>query len=421
MAYTLVTLLKLSFSISKKLIIMNLREFWRFHFLKALLGLVAIQLIVIAIIQNYNNKPIAQRDTLSVIENRELKIKPLTNDTDKDENTELILLSHTNPLHGKAKMKGNSIIYSPEKGYVGFDSLSYIASDGKKESKAAYIVIDIKENRAAIPVLDKALVYAGKKVIINALANDSDNEGDSIYIQEFTQPLHGKLEVMKGDFVYTAGQIAVSDSFQYAINDGKSISIKATVLVNVKSKTDACYPWLNSDLGNTAVAGSTQCKNNKIKIETSGSDIWDTRDGLHFVYQDASGDCEIIAKVESLEANHEWAKAGVMIRENLSGGSANIYLGISNKHGTGFQCRYKQDESSNSMGGKEGINPPYWFKLNRKGDTFSTYTSVDGIKWEETGSENVAMNRNVYIGLSATSHNNQEMANMVFSNVKIKR
>lgn len=399
---------------------MTLREFWRFHFLKALLGLVALQLIIIAIIQNYNHKPIAVRDEVSVVENRELKIKPLTNDTDKDDDTEFTIAQVNNPLNGSIKQKGTSIFYTPNKDFVGVDSLSYTASDGKKESKPTYILINVKENMPATANNDAAVVYATNKVSINAISNDDDAEGDSIYIKDFTQPLHGKLALENGIFIYAASNKAVTDSFTYTVADIKSVSKQATVVITVKSKNDACYPWLNSDIGNIALEGKTSCSDKKFTIEASGSDIWESRDGFHFVYQAASGDCEIVTMVESMDANHEWAKAGIMIRESLTGGSPNVYTGMSNEHGGGFQCRFGQNEGSNGLGGKEDIKPPYWFKLKREGNKFTSFTSIDGNSWEEMGSQEVNMSNDVYIGLCSTSHNNGEISKAVFSGVRVK-
>ncbi|MDA3894478.1 MAG: Ig-like domain-containing protein [Salinivirgaceae bacterium] len=398
---------------------MTLREFWRFHFLKALLGLVVIQLVIVAIIQNYNHKPEAMRDSLAVIENRMLKIKPLTNDVDKDEDTDLSIKQFTNPLHGKVKQKGNSLFYTPENGYIGSDSLSYTNSDGKKESKEAYIIITVNENLAPMANTDAGMAYSGGFLAINPLANDEDREGDSIFIHEFTQPLNGKVELIDNEFIYSAGSIAVTDSFQYILSDGKRLSEPATVKLTIKGKNDPCYPWLSKDIGNVNNSGSLTCANNKITIEASGSDIWDSNDGFTYAYQAIEGNCEIIAKVESLEAEHEWAKAGLLIRENLSAGSANMFIGMTLQHGIGYQSRFEQNDGSNGFGGKEDAAIPYWIKLKREGNNFTGSVSADGKKWEDFSTEEIAMGKRVYVGLGVTSHNNSEMGKAVFSNAKI--
>lgn len=400
---------------------MNLREFWRFHFLKALLILVALQLLIVAIVQNYNHKPIAVRDELSVIENRELKIKPILNDSDKDDHTELGLAEFSQPLFGTIKKKGNVLYYKPNDGFIGADSLSYQVSDGKKESKSAYIVIHVNENMPANAKRDVGTVYVQNVLQIKPLANDEDAENDSLFIHEYTQPLHGQLELVDNEFVYQASSLAKADSFCYSVGDGKSISEKAVVYINVKSKNDACYPWLSADVGDVAIAGNLTCANGKMIVEASGSDIWNPYDGFSFTYQAIAGDCEMITKVESLGANHEWAKAGIMFRESNDGGSPNVFIGMTLKHGVGYQCRYNENEGTNGIGGKDAIAAPYWLKLNRTGNLFTSYVSADGEIWEEIGKQQIELNTVALMGFAVTSHNNEEMAKFTFSNFTIKK
>ncbi len=400
---------------------MTLREFWRFHFLKALLGLVAIQLVIVAIIQNYNHRPVAVRDVVSMIEGRELKLRPVSNDTDKDDNTELKLLNHSEALNGTLEPSGNYLVYKPNAGFIGTDSLWYTVSDGKKESKPAYIVIKVNENLPPNVNRDVASVYVGSSTVIYPLSNDNDAEGDSIFIKTLGEPRFGKLKAENNMLLYTPTvSTAAVDSFYYTLGDGKSDSAQATVVVNIKSKNDPCYPWLGTDLGNVQIPGGFTCQNGTIKVQASGTDIWDSQDGFYFVYQQWKGDCELIAKVESLDAKNEWAKAGLMIRETLDAGSRNAFLGMSLKHGAGYQARYEANDGSNGGGSKEGISVPYWIKLNRMDSTFTASVSPDGKTWEQVGSVTMKMAKNTFVGFGTSSHNNSEINKAVYSNFKIK-
>ena len=47
----------------------------------------------------------------------------------------------------------------------------------------------------------------------------------------------------------------------------------------------------------------------------SGEDIQGTADEFRYVYQTATGNCEIKARVTGVGNTNPWAKAGVMIRE----------------------------------------------------------------------------------------------------------
>lgn len=400
---------------------MTLREFFRFHLLKTLLALVVLQVIIIAIIQSYNHKPQAARDQVSVIEERTVKITPLTNDTDKDENDELSVLNVSDANSGSVEQNRNLLFYTPKPGFVGVDSFAYTISDGKKESKESFVVIQVNENLEPLATSDTISIYQGGASFIDVLSNDRDRENDSIFIIELSDPLYGRVKLEENKLIYSAGNApAVTDSFQYVVSDGKSNTEPVSVIVNVKSKNDPCYPWLGLDIGNYSIPGSLKCANNKIIIEASGNDIWNNVDGLHYVYQYIDGDCEMLAKIESLEASHEWAKAAIMVRESLGGDSKTSMVLMANTHGIRSQNRFETNGGMSGSDPHAELKPPYWMKLVRTGDVFTYFISENGAKWKEIDSQENAMPKNVYIGFGFTSHNNNELAKAVFSNYKLQ-
>ena len=399
---------------------MDLREFFRFHTLKVLLGLVVLQLIILTVIQNYNHRPVAQTDKAEVIEDRTVKVSPLLNDSDKDKDDELLVKDISSPLNGTIEHKNNMLYYTPNSGFTGVDSLAYTVTDGKKESKPAYVVIKVNKNMPPVTNRDVAEVYAGGATLINVLGNDSDNEGDSIFINTFSEPASGKLHLAGNKLVYEAGNSSVAtDSFVYVASDGRTNSNETTVLVNIKSKSDPCYPWSSSDVGNAALPGSLTCTNKSLTVVASGSDIWNRQDGFHYAYQYVSGDCEMVTKVESLDGTNDWAKAGLMIRESLDGGSKVAFVCVANRKGVATHWRSNTNDSMEGGDGEADIKAPYWIKINRKGDTFSYYMSADGTSWEKKGNASIPMSKNVYIGFALTSHNNSETAKAVFGSYKL--
>ena len=392
----------------------------RFHLLKVLLILVVIQIAIVAVIQNFNHRPVAQPDNISMIEGRSVIITPLSNDFDKDKEDEVVLLNVSTPAHGLVKQKGNLINYTPDNGFTGIDSFTYTISDGRKESKSACITIQVNKNLKPLANRDMAEVYCEGSIIIDVLKNDNDREGDSIFIKGYSQPLHGRLHIVDNKFVYSSNtSSALADSFLYVINDGKSNSDSVAVFIVIKSKNHPCYPWLSCDVGDAAKPGNFSCVNKTLVIKASGSDIWNNNDGFRYAYQYVDGDCEMYTKVESLEGTHEWAKAGIMVRESLSGGSRTAYVCVSNRNGATFHQRTRTNESMEGGNQTPDIKAPYWVKLTRKGNTFNYYGSANGSKWKTLGIIDVPMVRNVYIGFALTSHNNNEISKAVFSNYRL--
>src|SRR5258708_34732026 len=127
-------------------------------------------------------------------------------------------------------------------------------------------------------------------------------------------------------------------------------------------------PWVGRHIGSPAIAGndSFDPARKAFTIGAAGSDIWGTADQFHFVYQQISGDVDIIARVDSVLAADAWSKAGVMIRSSLSAGAAQGFALVSAGKGVAFQSRAQVNGlSSNISGGTAAA--PRWVRLTRAG------------------------------------------------------
>jgi len=381
--------------------------------------LVVLQLGFFAWLQYRNHRPEAFADEVNVYEGQSVRFLPLRNDTDKDKD-ELKLQHVSQPLHGNITRDEDQVSYVANQGFHGVDSFAYTISDGKKESREVFIKVKVEENLQPAANDDYAQMYPDGEILLAVLGNDSDREGDSIFITEFSQPVHGKIVQQGNDFVYqAAGNAVMLDSFHYVISDGFHSSGQASVIIEVKDKNNPCYPWLSGDIGNPAVSGRFSCNNGQYIIQASGNDIWNNADNFHYAYQKISGDCEIISRVESLEDIHEWSKGGIMIRETLSGNSRNAFMYVSSANGSSFQWRSNTGSSTQSMNTGDDVKAPYWIKLIRKGDKFTGYKSADGNQWKEVGNTSVSIPEQGYIGLAVTSHSDGEVCKASFKCTQI--
>ncbi len=144
----------------------------------------------------------------------------------------------------------------------------------------------------------------------------------------------------------------------------------------------------------------------------SGTDIWNNGDQFHYAFKSLSGDGTMIARVTNIGAGaNTWAKGGVMIRQSLAAGSTHAYMPITaNSDGTAgngasFQRRLAADGASSNNDSTTKVAPPYWVKIERKGNDFSGSISPDGQTWTQLGTaQTIAMTDPVYIGLAVTSH-----------------
>ena len=131
----------------------------------------------------------------------------------------------------------------------------------------------------------------------------------------------------------------------------------------------------------------------------------------------STGDGEIIARVAALSEPHDWAKAGVMIRADLTASSSHAFAFVSGGNGVAFQHRVGDGGPDYERGVFTGA--PYWLRLVRSGSTFSAYQSADGSAWELIASTSLPMGTTVYAGLALTSHDGSASASASFTDVTV--
>jgi ABC-type transport system involved in multi-copper enzyme maturation permease subunit len=143
-------------------------------------------------------------------------------------------------------------------------------------------------------------------------------------------------------------------------------------------------------------------------------------DGFYFVRQPLAGDGSITVRVTSLTGRvpsatgpissdgpgipgvEEWAKAGLIIKENLNQGSAYAAIMVAGGHGVRMQWNYTGDIAG--MTGTVGPANPRWLRLTRSGDVITGYDSADGTQWTRIGSVTLSgFSPTAQVGLFAAS------------------
>jgi hypothetical protein len=172
------------------------------------------------------------------------------------------------------------------------------------------------------------------------------------------------------------------------------------------------------DIGSVGAAGSSASSAGVWTLRGSGADIWDTADGFHFRYAALEGNGFIQARLLSQTWTHEWAKAGLMIRDDLSADSTHVLLAGTTGNGLALQNRpvaggvtLHQALGTYSYG--------VWLRLVRTGATITAFRSADGVTWTQVGTAlSPSMSGPVYVGLVVTSHNNGTLSTATFDNLE---
>jgi uncharacterized repeat protein (TIGR03806 family) len=181
-------------------------------------------------------------------------------------------------------------------------------------------------------------------------------------------------------------------------------------------------PWQHQDIGSVALAGDATYTTNTgaFTVSGSGADIWNNADEFHFMYQPVNGDCEIVARLNTITHTFSWAKAGVMIRESLAPGSRNVFNTMTAEEGIEYQWRNVTDGGCN-FNQVPSLAAPYWLRLARTGDVFYAYGSSNGATWTAIpGSVSIPLfASNVLVGLAVSAVNDGALNISTFDSVRV--
>lgn len=178
-------------------------------------------------------------------------------------------------------------------------------------------------------------------------------------------------------------------------------------------------PWLGADVGDVRVSGLAKGSGTGFAVAGSGLDIGGTNDQFHFVFRLARGDCELRARVLSIQNTDPNAKAGVMIRETLAADSPFAMLAI-RPAGYGMVFRWRTSPGAGAFGSSlPGVSAPYWLRILRDGDIVRAYRSGDGLSWISVGNVNIPMGEDAFVGLVVNSRADGVLCAAAFEGVTV--
>jgi regulation of enolase protein 1 (concanavalin A-like superfamily) len=191
-------------------------------------------------------------------------------------------------------------------------------------------------------------------------------------------------------------------------------------LYAARTGVDLPSGWVGGDIGAVGAAGTVTDAdaNGAITIDASGADIWGTADEFTFASRPLTGDGDIVARVDSIQAVQRWTKAGVMIRDGRDPSAPHAFMLVSGSKGLAFQRRLVFGGASVSTDGIAGA-APYWVKLSRRGDRFEAYAAPDGGAWTLIGTDTIVMHDTVQVGVALTAHLDGAIARATFSAISI--
>ncbi len=186
-------------------------------------------------INDINDAPVANNQTVAVVEDIAQPITLTATDQDLD------TLSYTvisGPSNGVLSGTAPNLTYTPNANYFGADSFTFIANDGTVDSNTATITINVSAVNDA-PVADSQTVAVVEETPTAITLTASDVESSPLTYTVVSGPTNGVLSGTAPNLTYTPNtNFFGNDSFTFVANDGAQDSNTATVTLNVSNVND---------------------------------------------------------------------------------------------------------------------------------------------------------------------------------------
>jgi hypothetical protein len=144
----------------------------------------------------------------------------------------LTLLSVSDPAHGSAAIVAGQIQYTPDPGFAGIDTFTYVIRDGQNVTDIGSVTVTVLAAPPPNAVDDSAETDQNSVVVIDVTANDSASGG--LTLLSVSDPAHGNAAIVAGQIQYTPDPgFAGIDTFTYVIRDGQNVTDTGTITVTV--------------------------------------------------------------------------------------------------------------------------------------------------------------------------------------------
>lgn len=152
---------------------------------------------------------------------------------------------------------------------------------------------------------------------------------------------------------------------------------------------------ISLDVGDVAAPQLVlSCNTNQFQVLARGADIWGLVDSFGFIYQPLTGDFDVRLQIESMGIINAATRGGLMVREDSSGGSRNVFVGTYPTDGDNhWVATARETLDGNTLiltGGYVLRDPGFaypnaWVRLQRSGQSFRTYYGTNGVDWVQLG------------------------------------
>ena len=179
-----------------------------------------------------DDAPIAVDDAVSATPGQTLTIDVLANDLEVDGEDLTITQIVQGGGQGTATIENGTVSYVTNGDGAGVDTVVYEVCDPQNNCAQATIRVTIGDDDNVVPDAndDEAETPPGASVLIDVIANDTDEDPSALRIVELQQPARGDARIEDGQVRYTPDPgFTGDDTFEYEVCDAQGACDRATV------------------------------------------------------------------------------------------------------------------------------------------------------------------------------------------------
>ena len=193
----------------------------------------------------------------------------------------------------------------------------------------------------------------------------------------------------------------------YATNDGGTT--KGTVTIILLDPPPP--PWVDSNVGSAlngyaAYNTTTQA----YTVAGDGKDIGANTDGFNFLYQPVScgSTVSFITRLSTRQMGANGGgvpgdKVGIMMRETAAANAKHFTVFVNSQRVVTAIARTSTGGGTSATGTALSLDIPVWLMIERNGNNFTGYASLDSSAWETLGSSTFTMDTTMLVGMCVTS------------------
>jgi hypothetical protein len=216
-------------------------------------------------------------------------------------------------------------------------------------------------------------------------------------------------------------EYVIDEPLRQALTRADPVAVPLPVLprpLPVPPHDDAIPGWTPTDIGDAVPGGQRLDADGALTVYGGGSDIWGEADSFRFVHRPETGDFTLTATVTSLADTHDFAKAGLMVRGDLSPEAAHVMVHVIP---TGRVMLGHRDRPGGRMT-EESVDAgplPVQLRLSRRGDLLiGEYAAADH-GWRRIGAPLTVppLAGPCPVGIAVLSHRREGLAEAIFTGI----